>query len=344
LPLAVGPAISTARADPTASIESSMRQVLSLIAAKSKAELSTADVDQARQALDAVHAESGTPDWLAQSEACDVPLAGDPDKACEAVRTALRDRPIEVNVLPAENRRKKLLIADMDSTMIQQECIDELAATIGLRAEIAAITESAMRGEIAFEPALRKRVALFKGLSISVVDRVIAEQIEITPGAATLVATMRATGAHTALVSGGFSSFVQSVGEEIGFHETRANVLLHDGGQFTGFVAEPILGSDAKEQALLELTKRLGLSLDETLAVGDGANDSAMIKKAGLGVGYRAKPALKAIADAAIDHADLTALLFLQRLPRSAVKRSGACRRRPIQAASPSGALPASAP
>jgi phosphoserine phosphatase len=289
-----------------------MRQVLSLIAAKSKAELSTTDVDYARQALDAVRAESAGPDWLARDEACDLPFEGDAGKAREAVRGALHNRSIDVNVLPAENRRKKLLIADMDSTMIEQECIDELAATIGLRAEIAAITERAMRGEIAFEPALRQRVALFKGLSTSVVQRVIAEQIEITPGAAILVATMRAGGAHTALVSGGFSSFVETVGAKIGFHETRANTLLHDGHQFTGFVAEPILGSDAKEQALLEFTKRLGLSLGDTLAVGDGANDSAMIKKSGLGVGYRAKPTLRAVADTTIDHGDLTALLFLQ--------------------------------
>ena len=214
-------------------------------------------------------------------------------KVRDAVRAALGDRPIDVNVVPAAFRRKQLLIADMDSTMIQQECIDELAATIGLRAEIAAITESAMRGEIAFEPALRKRVALFKGLSTDVVERVLAEQIDITPGANTLIATMRAAGAHTALVSGGFSSFVEPVGKKIGFHETRANVLLHDAGVFTGFVAEPILGSDAKEQALLEFSSRLGLTLEQTLAVGDGANDSAMIRRAGLGVGFHAKPTLK---------------------------------------------------
>jgi phosphoserine phosphatase len=289
-----------------------MSQVLSLIAANSKAALSAADLNGARRALDSVGAESASPDWLAVDEACDVPFSGEAGSAREAVRAALRDRPIDVNVLPAASRRKRLLIADMDSTMIRQECIDELAATIGRRAEIAAITESAMRGEIAFEPALRKRVALFKGLSTDVVARVLAEKIEITPGAKTLIATMRAAGAHTALVSGGFSSFVEPVSRKIGFHETRANILLHDAGSFTGFVAEPILGSDAKVNALLELAARLGLPPGETLAVGDGANDSAMIEKAGLGVGYRAKPALKAVADATIDHADLTGLLFLQ--------------------------------
>jgi len=312
LPLAVGPAISTARADPIASSESSMSQVLSLIAAKSKSALSKADIERARRALDSVRTESALPDWLASDEACDVPFEGEPGKARDAVRAALRDRPIDVNILPAAFRRKQLLIADMDSTMIRQECIDELAAVIGMRAEIAAITESAMRGEIAFEPALRKRVALFKGLSIGVVERVLAEQIEIMPGASTLIATMRAAGAHTALVSGGFSSFVEPVGRKIGFHETRANLLLNEGGAFTGFVAEPILGSDAKEQALLEFSSRLGITLEETIAVGDGANDSAMIRRAGLGVGFRAKPTLKAVADATIDHADLTGLLFLQ--------------------------------
>jgi phosphoserine phosphatase len=289
-----------------------MSRVLSLIAAKSKAELRRADVDDARRALQSAGVESGAPEWLAPGEAADVPFDGGDDTARDAVRAKLRDRPLDINVVPAGNRRKRLLIADMDSTMIQQECIDELAATVGLRPEIAAITESAMRGEIAFEPALRKRVALFKGLSAGVVEQVLSEQIELTPGALTLIATMRAAGAHTALVSGGFSSFVEPIAAKIGFHETRANILLHNGGQFTGFVAEPILGADAKEEALVELTARLGLSADETLAVGDGANDSAMIKKAGLGVGYRAKPVLKAAADATIDHADLTALLFLQ--------------------------------
>jgi phosphoserine phosphatase len=289
-----------------------MSQVLSLIAAESKAELSSADIDRARRALDSAGADAGQPEWLAPRAACDIPFNGEAGRARDAVRAAFRDRPIDANVIPAANRRKKLLIADMDSTMIQQECIDELAATIGLRAEIAAITERAMRGEIAFEPALRERVKLFKGLSTNVVERVLAEQIEITPGAKILIATMRAAGAHTALVSGGFSSFVEPVGARIGFHETRANILLHDAGCFTGFVAEPVLGSHAKEDALFELSARLGLSPDQALAVGDGANDAAMIQKAGLGVGYRAKPALRAIADATIDHADLTGLLFLQ--------------------------------
>ena len=285
--------------------------------------MSTADLDCARQALDSVQADSALPDWLAPDEACDVPFDGEPGKARDAVRVALRDRPIDVNVLPKTFRRKRLLIADMDSTMIRQECIDELAVTIGKRAEIAAITESAMRGEIAFEPALRKRVALFKGLSTDVVERVLAEQIEIMPGAGTLIATMRAAGAHTALVSGGFSSFVGPIGQKIGVHETRANVLLSEAGNFTGLVAEPILGADAKEQALLELNSRLGLALEQTMAVGDGANDSAMIRRAGLGVGYRAKPTLKAVADATIDHADLTGLLFLQGYRREEFSEAG---------------------
>jgi phosphoserine phosphatase len=228
------------------------------------------------------------------------------------VRAALRDRPIDVNVVPAEHRRKRLLVADMDSTMIRQECIDELAAMVGFRDEVAAITESAMRGEIAFEPALKQRVALLKGLPIKVVEKLLAERIEIMPGARALIATMCNAGAHTVLISGGFTAFVEPVGQEIGFHEMRGNVLLSDAGAFTGLVAEPILGAAAKEKALAELSGRLKLDPQESLAVGDGANDSGMIRRAGLGVGFRPKPALRAVADAVIDHADLTGLLFLQ--------------------------------
>lgn len=209
-------------------------------------------------------------------------------------------------------RRKKLFLADMDSTMIRQECIDELAAEIGLRAEVAAITERAMRGKIAFAPALRERVALLEGLGTEVVGKVLAERIEIMPGAVVLVATMRASGAYTALVSGGFTAFVEPIGRRIGFEETRANMLVSEAGTFTGLVVEPVLGAEAKEAALVELTQRLGLAPEETLAVGDGANDAGMIRRAGLGVGFRAKPALRRMADATIDHADLCGLLFLQ--------------------------------
>jgi phosphoserine phosphatase len=288
-----------------------MSHVLSLIAGKAKA-LRAIDLDAARQALDGASAICGAPDWLAPGEACDIPFDGDAKRALDAARAALAGRPLDVNVVPTAFRRKKLFLADMDSTMIRQECIDELAAEIGLRAEVAAITERAMRGTIAFAPALRERVALFKGLQTEVVEKVLAERIEIMPGALTLVATMRAAGAYTALVSGGFTAFVEPIGRRIGFQETRANVLVSEAGAFSGLVVEPVLGAEAKERTLVELTQRLGLAPGETLAVGDGANDAGMIRRAGLGVGYRAKPGLRRVADATIDHADLTGILFLQ--------------------------------
>ena len=288
-----------------------MSQVLSLIAADAKS-LGASDLDRARRALDGATATSGAPNWLAPGEACDVPFEGEATRALGAVRAMLQGQPIDVNVVATAFRRKKLLIADMDSTMIRQECIDELAAEIGLRDQVAAITERAMRGEIAFAPALRERVALLKGLGSEVVTKVLAERIEIMPGARVLVATMRAHGAHTALVSGGFSAFVEPVAERIGFQETRANLLISEAGAFTGRVAEPILGAEAKEEALVELSARLGLALQETLAVGDGANDACMVGRAGLGVGFRPKPALRKVAGATIDHADLRGLLYLQ--------------------------------
>jgi phosphoserine phosphatase len=289
-----------------------MPHVLSLIAAKAKAPLGTSELDLARRALDQAAASSAGPDWLSPDEACDIPFEGSRQAAVAAARAALVGRPVDVNAVPAELRRKRLLVADMDSTLIEQECLDELAAEIGIGHQVAAITERAMRGEIAFEPALRERVAMLKGLATSVAAKVLAERIALMPGAATLVATMRKAGAHTALVSGGFTLFTEPVAAALGFDEHRANALLFEAEAFTGLVAEPILGRAAKEEALIELAGRLRLEPAETLAVGDGANDIGMIRLAGLGVAYRAKPALRAAADAAIDHADLTALLFLQ--------------------------------
>jgi phosphoserine phosphatase len=312
LPLAVGPAISTARASPTRSSAIFMAHVLSLIAAPAKAPLTESDVDLARRALHRIGALAASPLWLSAAEACDIPFEHDKGDALAAVRAELGGRPIDVNFVAAEFRRKRLLVADMDSTLIEQECIDELAAEIGLGSEVAAITERAMRGDIAFEPALRERVGLLRGIGADVAAKLLAERITIMPGAKVLVATMRAGGAYTALVSGGFSIFAEPVSEMIGFDEHRANRLLHEAGAFTGLVEEPILGRAAKEQALLELTARLNLDPRETLAVGDGANDLGMIRLAGLGVAYHAKPAVRAEADAAIDHADLTGLLFLQ--------------------------------
>ena len=225
---------------------------------------------------------------------------------CEAARVDI--------VVQADNadRRKKLLIADMDSTMIGQECIDELADFAGVRARVSAITERAMRGEIAFEPALRERVALLKGLPVTIVDEVIASRIHLTPGAKTLIATMRAHGATTALISGGFTLFTRPIAKMLGFETHQANELLVHNGHLTGEVAEPILGREAKRAALARLRVQHGLVPEATLAVGDGANDLDMLGEAGLGIAYHAKPQVAAAADASIGFGDLTALLFAQ--------------------------------
>ena len=209
-------------------------------------------------------------------------------------------------------RRKRFLIADMDSTMIDQECIDELAAEIGIKDRVAAITARAMNGEIAFEPALRERVALLAGLPEATIGKVIDERITLASGGAALVATMRANGAHTALVSGGFTVFTGPIAQRLGFHENRANRLLAAGGKLTGGVAEPILGAAAKVEALRQIGGRLGIGAQDVIAVGDGANDLPMLELAGSGVALHAKPSVAAQARHRIDHGDLTALLFLQ--------------------------------
>jgi len=230
----------------------------------------------------------------------------------EYARRALERQAVDFCVQPAEGRRKRLLIADMDSTIIGCECLDELADFAGLKQEIASITARAMAGEIAFEGALRERVARLKGLGLDALRRTYEERVRLNPGARTLVRTMNAHGARCLLVSGGFDFFTSKVAEAAGFASHRANRLLDDGSSLTGEVAEPILGRAAKLQALQEEAAALGVGLEETLAVGDGANDLAMIEAAGLGVAYRAKPLVAAQADAAVDHIDLTALLYFQ--------------------------------
>ena len=251
---------------------------------------------------------------LAEGQAIDLLLGQDmrPAEAEGALRHLLRDEPVDVVVQPADGRRKRLFLADMDSTMIQQECIDELADLVGLKIEVAAITERAMRGEIAFEPALRERVALLKGLPADVVDQLLKERITMTPGGGTLVATMRANGAYACLVSGGFTLFTGPVGRKLGFDEDRANVLMVEEARLLGTVQEPVLGREAKLATLVELRERLGLQPAETIAVGDGANDLAMLGEAGLGVAFHAKPAVAAAAHARIEHGDLSALLYIQ--------------------------------
>ncbi|MEM8703768.1 MAG: phosphoserine phosphatase SerB [Pseudomonadota bacterium] len=228
------------------------------------------------------------------------------------IRKVVGPAPVDVFVQPEKDRRKRLLIADMDSTMIRQECIDELAAELGLKEKISAITERAMRGEIEFEPALRERVALLAGLPVSAIDTVLSNRIVLMPGGRTLVQTMKANGAYCALVSGGFTHFTKSVSAMIGFDENRANTLLEEDGKLTGKVAEPILGRDAKRERLEQLVTEQAIEFSDTLAVGDGANDLAMIERSGAGVAYRAKPAVAEISDFRVDHGDLTALLYLQ--------------------------------
>jgi phosphoserine phosphatase len=232
--------------------------------------------------------------------------------AQEIARRFFAGHAVDVVMQPADARRKRLFLADMDSTMIGQECIDELADKAGLKDKVAAITERAMRGEIAFEPALRERVALLRGLPIGAIQEVLVERIRLTPGARTLVRTMRSRGAYTCLVSGGFTHFTGPVAAMIGFDEHRANRLVVEDGRLTGEVEEPILGREAKLEALSDLRRRLQLASADTLAVGDGANDLAMLGEAGLGVAYRAKPAVAAAAHARLEHADLTGLLFAQ--------------------------------
>ena len=262
----------------------------------------------------AVLPSPGRARWLFDEVAVDIPFTGSEDIGAivTRLREARGDLPVDIVVQPQAFRRKKLFLADMDSTMIGQECVDELADFAGLKAHVAGITERAMRGEIEFEPALRERVALLKGMSVSVVDEVLKKRITPTPGGRELVATMRAHGAWTCLISGGFTLFTDAVAAMIGFEENRANQLLVRDGQLTGEVAEPILGRAAKLATLIELRESFDLDDIDTLVVGDGANDLGMIESAGLGVAYHAKPAVAAAAAARIDHGDLTALLYAQ--------------------------------
>ncbi len=292
-----------------------MSLVATLICNPANPALDSTVVDGAR----AILSSPGPVHWLFDEVAADIPFAGPTSleardlRAIEArLREARGDLPIDIVVQPQASRRKKLFLADMDSTIIGQECIDELADFAGLKAHVAEITGRAMRGEIEFEPALRERVALLKGMPVGVVDEVLAKRITPTPGGRELVMTMRAHGAWTCLISGGFTLFTTAVAAAIGFQENRANQLKVEDGKLTGEVAEPILGRAAKLATLLELRESFDLDEIDTLVVGDGANDLDMIQQAGLGVAYHAKPAVAAAAAARIDHGDLTALLYAQ--------------------------------
>ena len=257
----------------------------------------------------------GTPAWLDPGIAADLAFAADPAAARAALEGAFGG--VDVVVQPAAGREKKLLVADMDSTMITVECIDELADYAGIKAQVAAVTEAAMRGELDFAGALDARVALLAGLDEGAIDRCLAERVRIMPGAVALVRTMRARGATCVLVSGGFTRFADPVAAEIGFDRAIANVLLTEGGRLTGRVAKPIVDAATKEATLRSEAARLGLSLAETLAVGDGANDLPMVQAAGLGVAYRAKPVVAAAAGARVERGDLRALLWAQGIAKA---------------------------
>ncbi len=269
----------------------------------------------------AVHnATGGEINWLHQRIAVEIvkPKLAD---AVGAARDIIGGKPIDAALVPLANRRKRLLIADMDSTMIEQECIDELADAAGIKAEVAAITARAMNGELDFEAALRTRVKLLKGLPISRMEEVRRERISFAPGGRALVQTMKTHGAFTSLVSGGFTYFADYIGKRIGFDEAMANILEIEGEALAGTVRDPILGREAKLSRLLTLAAFHDIPLAATLAVGDGANDLDMIKAAGLGVALHAKPVVAAEAQVRIDHGDLTALLYLQGYPDEDIVR-----------------------
>ena len=282
--------------------------VATLVSDPSKAPLSEATVDRAAQALNGIERWR----WLDEGVAADLVFTGDLKARRAALEGALGDEPVDVIVQPLAHRRKRLLVADMDSTLIGQECLDELADFAGVGARVAAITERAMRGEAAFAPALRERVALLAGLPETVIGDVLKERITLNRGARTLVLTMRANGAYVAVVSGGFRQFTGAIRERLGADEDRANTFLIEGGRLTGKVMEPILGEGAKLAALEEIAAAKGFPLRDTLAVGDGANDLPMLRAAGLGIAYRAKPKVAAAADARVERADLSALLYAQ--------------------------------
>ncbi len=282
-----------------------------LLTSPTSANLDPALVDNLRNAWG-----GGDAVWLAPDEAAEFSLPAMPDNRWD-VWADLQKMGVDLVVLPTEGRRKKMLLADMDSTMIEQECIDELADEAGVGERVKDITARAMNGELDFEGALTERVGLLKGLDESVIGKVLAERISFMPGGKALLATMKAQGAYAALVSGGFTAFTAKVARELGFDENRANTLLAEEGKLTGDVGRPILGREAKVQALKEITERLGLAHEDVMAVGDGANDLGMLGLAGAGVALHAKPSVAAECDIRINHGDLTALLYIQGYAKS---------------------------
>lgn len=254
--------------------------------------------------------------WLAPDQAAEFTVETLPNHLDE-IWNSLQSEGVDLVAQPAEGRRKKMLLADMDSTMIQQECIDELAAEAGVGERVSEITARAMNGELDFDGALTERVGLLKGLAESVISEVLEKRIKLMPGGPVLLATMKANGAYAALVSGGFTSFTAAIAEKLGFDEHRANTLLIENGVLTGDVGRPILGREAKVEALHDITNRLGIGVEDVLAVGDGANDLGMLQLAGMGVALHAKPAVQAQAQHRVNHGDLTALLYIQGYSKS---------------------------
>ncbi|WP_372885711.1 phosphoserine phosphatase SerB [Shimia sp.] len=284
---------------------------VTLLTSPAKPSLDAALVDSLRNAWG-----GGDALWLAPDEAAEFAIEVKPDNQWQ-VWEDLQKLGVDLVIQPAEGRRKKMLLADMDSTMIQQECIDELADEAGVGERVKDITARAMNGELDFEGALTERVGLLKGLDESVIDKVLRDRITLMPGGPALLATMKADGAYAALVSGGFTAFTAKVAGELGFDENRANRLLTEAGKLNGDVGRPILGREAKVQALKEITERLGLTHDQVMAVGDGANDLGMLQLAGAGVALHAKPSVAAQCEIRINFGDLTALLYVQGYARS---------------------------
>ena len=283
-----------------------MTQIVSLIGARGTNAVTVELIDSLKNAWGGADVK-----WLAAGEASEFAVVESPGNRWE-VWSDLQTLGVDLIVQPEEGRRKKMLLADMDSTMIQQECIDELAAEAGVGDRVAAITAAAMNGELDFDGALSERVGLLKGLPESVINEVLDKRITLMPGGSELIATMKVNGAYAALVSGGFTAFTGAIAEKLGFDENRANTLEIENGILTGSVVRPILGRDAKVQTLNDVAKAQGKSPQDVLAVGDGANDLGMLALAGTGVALHAKPAVAAQCDIRINHGDLTALLYLQ--------------------------------
>lgn len=289
-----------------------MRLVATLISDPARPRLTPNVAETARRALRGLSRAVSGPDWLAPGVACDLYVeATDPVAVDQVLARAIGTYPLDRVVQAAEGRRKRLLVADMESTVIVNEMVDELARYLGIEARVADITRRAMNGEIGFRPALVERVALLGGLEEEILEMA-CERIKMTPGAAALVATLRANGTHTVLISGGFEVFSRWVAARLGFDEHYANALVVQDGIVTGQVREPLIGRQGKRARMEEVAERLGIGCADALAVGDGANDLDMIAAAGMGVAYHAKPAVAAVAAARIDHGDLTALLYAQ--------------------------------